>query len=168
MRLRKTIFVFVVIAVASSTSGCTSFVKWINDEDNSRVLSDEVKKRNYFNYEVFGTDKYVQVFDDGSNTTIILPKRAQVNKAWLITKHGRISQPVVQQGPYWIVQGIGNQWKIESSAGDFTLQRVDLIPDTVIIQTDKRYVDRLKNEIYDLMNQLAEIKRLKQNAQGTN
>jgi type IV secretory pathway VirB9-like protein len=117
---------------------------------------------------VFGTDKYVQVFDDGSNTTIILPKRAKVNKAWLITKHGRISQPVVQQGPYWIVQSIGNQWKIESSVGDFTLQRVDLLPDNVIIQTDKRYVDRLKNEIYDLMNQLAEIKKLKQNAQGTN
>jgi type IV secretory pathway VirB9-like protein len=168
MQLRKTIFVLAVIAVTSSISGCTSFIKWINDEDNARVLSDEVKTRNYFKYEVFGTDKYVQVFDDGSNTTIILPKRAKVNKAWLITKHGRISQPVVQQGPYWIVQSIGNQWKIESSVGDFTLQRVDLLPDNVIIQTDKRYVDRLKNEIYDLMNQLAEIKKLKQNAQGTN
>lgn len=168
MRLIKTIFALTVIAVGTSTSGCSSLVKLINDDDNARVISEEIKKRNYFSYEVFGTDKYVQVFDDGSNTTIILPKHAQVNKAWLITKHGRISQPVVQQGPYWIVQGIGNQWKIESSAGDFTLQRVDLIPDTVIIQTDKRYVDRLKNEIYDLMNQLAEIKRLKQNAQGTN
>lgn len=159
MQFKRLFLTASIVIMSSSMTGCSSFIKWVNDDDNSRLLSDEVKGANYFNYEVFGNKGYVQVFDDGNHTTLILPKGYQVTKAWLLTKHGRISQPVVQQGPYFIVQGLGNQWKVETTMGDLVLQRADELPQSVTIQSQGWYVERLKQEIYDLIAQLTQLKR---------
>jgi hypothetical protein len=141
--------------------GCTGVAKWANDDDNARVVSDAVKAKNYFDYQIYGTERLVQVFDNSVQTTVILPKGEKVVKVWMITKTGRIAQPVLQQGPYWIISGVNNQWKFDTTFGSVTVQRVESLPPEVVVQSDVKYIDRLRQEVYELQQQLAEQKRAK-------
>jgi hypothetical protein len=94
-------------------------------------------------------------------TTVILPKGEKVVKVWMITKTGRIAQPLLQQGPYWIISGVSNQWKFDTTFGSVTVQRVEPLPPEVVVQSDVKYIDRLKQEVYELQQQLAEQKKAK-------